>query len=421
MGYRYRTPRLGIPYPGLGDEYDLSEEQRANEIIDTQLSGAVKYNSGGHGIVREGIFNYVLEGDGSYTINLNADNSNNYPAIEAFINQIYVQSQSSIIWNGLQDNTTYYLFIQLVETNDLSSLQNGNLIPTYSTSPSIPTDGLLVGLVSIIGGNVTISTDVPGKVLLPRLDDHIATTKNPHGPALEQDDIQVSGIEVVNSGIFAGVLEVTGDAFFNGRSTFSTPVIVASGITIDEVDVSTLKPLINGSNADGMHTHDVTSGLPSFELFAYAPRRGDTVESGVDVFMSTIGSFSPSRIDTVRDSNRNAYRYTAGYTGMNVSIVTSSAVPGDFGQWSGIQLHYRTTSGLVDSLINFSMYDRDGTEIGVINGTELRSDDWAIADITISGGQFASGDIFESITEMRGTSGVPVYTGDLLFRYYPQV
>ena len=417
MAYKHETPNFGIPYPGAGDFYDLNSEKRANEIIDNMLLGAAKQNSGGHGIMREGVYAYVQESNGTFTINLNPDNSKNYPAIDGFINQIYVHSQSTIKWSNLLDNSVYYLYVELIETSNYSSKQRGDVGTSFDEAGNIPASGLLMALVSIISGNVIISPSVPGKILIPRLDDHIANTENPHGSSLSQDSIVVSGIEVVNSGIFAGVLDVTGEFEVSGTSAIHAPLILSSGVTIDEVDVSTLKPLLDGSNVDGLHTHTPSGILPSFEIIAHSPRYGNTVESGIDIFFGTIHTFVPSRLEAVRDSNRNAYRYIPSVDGGSIVLNITDMVPGDFSIWSGVSLDFRTDSGTPDCQINMHVYDKDNIEVG--SAIELRDIDWERAHIYISGGQFPRGEPFLTQIEMRGISGIPTYVGDLIFKYIP--
>jgi hypothetical protein len=421
MAYSGQTDKYQIPYPQQGDIIQADEEKRVVEIIENQILGGIRSFSGGNGIIREGLYTSINNGDGTFTINLIANNPINYPAIEAYISQIYVKSVSTISWTTVPDDSVNYLFINLVESSTLSSRQNGQVATTFSTSPTIPSDALILAQVTIASSVVTITTSVTGRIDIPLLSDHIADNIDPHGALLEQTTIVTSGIDVLNSGVVRGVFEVQGVTDLAGLVQVHSPLYIDSGIPVDGVDVSTLVPLLDGSNADSLHTHSAGGLLPDFEVIGLAPRYPNTIESGAEVLFGTLGGFVPSRLETVRDTNRNAYRYIAGVTGRNATLVTSHITPGDFSVWSGIQLDYKTTSGLVDNEVNFFMTDKDSVSVGVINGQELRSDDWTTAQITISGGQFVAGEQFTTQVELRSTSGIPSYVGDFVLKYIPAV
>jgi len=239
-----------------------------------------------------------------------------------------------------------------------------------------------------------------------RLDNHIsgiAAFLNPHGVTAAQ----VSGIPVSGSA--------------NGGPTLVGNLNMLSGLAIDEIDPSTLIPLLDGSNADNLHTHDMSGIQDNF--LSYSPEYGNAVLSGagstvITTYYDEVGDFT-------------AYQVVPTAIGVQEdSVVVRTGVPSDFKQWggSGITL-FNGVSDLanVDNHINLRVIDTAGTEIVMPNSTFLRNPviTATIFPTTIlNTGTFTAGEIFTTIVEASTLSGVAAagginqaIIGDLIFEY----
>jgi len=142
VNYANITERFQLPTPGLGDILNPDDESRFAKIIDNQLFGAIRVHSGGDGILRNGELALLNNSDGTHAVIMFENKAAGKPVLEAFINQIYVFTESSLQWSGLADDTTYFLFIQLIETDDNeSSLLNKQVVTSFNTTGDVPADG----------------------------------------------------------------------------------------------------------------------------------------------------------------------------------------------------------------------------------------------------------------------------------------
>lgn len=505
MAYSGQTPIYQIPYVFLGDLIDPDEERRRVQILDNQIFGAIRAHSGGHGSIREGDYTCTQNSDGTFRVLLIENKTQGKPAIEAFVNQVYVSSDSTLTWNGLSDNTTYFLYVRLVESTELSSLQYGDVIAESSTSATPPGDGLLVAKAVISGGICTVDSNPPGKQVIPILEDHINDHVNPHGTVWEQTNLIVSGLTVLSgmtvvgnitiqgtlnihgelcvsgtlhalnavvddldiksleviSGLTVAQLTVTSglelwgvtnvhaavivdsgirldgrDVSFDGSrldshiANTSNPhsvtaaqigalplagghmtgnITMNSGIAIDGVDPSTLTGLFDGGNADDLHTHNLSGVLPPFEIFSHSPQYGDTLESGI-----------PAQVlfNKIRTEGRNAYEILHNATGKAGCLVTRRYLPGDFASWNNITLHLRTdTDATVATGVIVQVYDKNDT---LVHDQQFAPPStWSTQVITVSGGQFLSGELMTAMVIARLESGIPVLIGDTVYKYVP--
>ncbi len=358
MTYGGNTPKYYIPYPVLGDVIDPGEESKQAKIIDNQIYGAIRAHSRGHGVIREGTYSSVASGAG-FNVYLSEVKTQNMPSLEAFINQVYIYTCSPVIWGDLTAGT-YYLFGRLVETTDLSSLQDGDVSAYSSASATVPEDGLLLASVVISGSSVTIDSSPTDKVRIPSVIDHINDSTDPHGTPLRQTELITSGMSVlgdmlvvndlqvnndirVTGSIIAddatfddltvtgtltaqtatiGTLTVTSGATFNAQSTLNKPLIVSSGVSIDGRDVSADGLVLDAHIANVANPHAVTaaqvSALPLSGGYMTGPI---TMASGI-----SIDGVDPSVLQPLYDgSNADALHTHTTTSGASYTAYTGAS------------------------------------------------------------------------------------------------
>lgn len=168
--------------------------------------------------------------------------------------------------------------------------------------------------------------------------------------------------DITYSKIFDGGLTSRQTSTFLGPVTIQSGgilknnLIVNSGITIDGIDVSTLKFLEDGSEADKTatdlgHTHSL--GTATNYIFISPEFAGVNV-SGVQ----------PGTLNTLYDGRNNFYRWSPTDTTGQVRVFTRQVVPGDFVTFSGITVLTRTSAGLSNtSGISLSLIDSIGNVV----------------------------------------------------------
>lgn len=132
---------------------------------------------------------------------------------------------------------------------------------------------------------------------------------------------------------------------------------VASGVTIDGIDVSTLKFLEDGSEADNNaintlgHTHHIRTGVKHIFI---SPEYSGVIRSGVQL----------GTLNTLYDNRNNFYRFEATDDTAQVRVITKQIIPEDFVTFSGITLFTRTSTGLTNtSGVGFSLIDSVGNVV----------------------------------------------------------
>lgn len=239
------------------------------------------------------------------------------------------------------------------------------------------------------------------------LDDHVSGVsafRNPHKvTAAQVSGIPHSGSE--NSGpILQGNLNLL------------------SGISIDGIDPSVLKFLIDGSNADvggdGVgHTH-LMSGVQE-QFITYSPEYPNSVLSGIGTVIVSSEFIEPNTFYKTTPEAQNKQSFAA---------ISRIGVPADFKKWvdSGITL----VNGVddlteADNFVKVTLRDTSNSPIKLDNNILRNSLPTTTTLITsgLNGGTFDNGKIFTAIIEMGSFSGVGVngqkaaYAGDLTFKY----
>ena len=290
--YGGQTKHFHIPFPNSGDVLSSRAEQERMQIVDTQLYGAIRAQSGGHGVIQKGSFSF-------------SGTSVWLSSLDCYINQVYGYARDTLIWNGVVSGTNY-LFVSLTA----DTKETGALTTVLNTSGVVPSDSLLVGAAINPGTGVTsVDSEPSGYVKNPSWQDHINDNTNPHGSILYQDEMVISGLEVLDtleavnmevqnleviqqlvaSGIVAQsfnatdayidnlyALTLTGDvALFSGTTMLGELTVmsgatiggglltgdlaVSSGVKIDGVDVDIFWSGVEDHYTDYGNPHQVTA------------------------------------------------------------------------------------------------------------------------------------------------------------------
>lgn len=477
------TPFYKLQTPSLGETLNTSIETNDNSTLENEIFGAVRCHSGGHGIIRGCVAStlYLFNpGAGTYTVSSIENKAQGIPAIEAFINQVYVYSDTALQWTGLNNNTTYYLFIELVEnaSTGQSSLVNKQCIATSNTTGVIPADGLLVAIVIVNEpGNSYISANPPGRITIPVLGDHIVNNQNPHTPYLYQSNLAVSGLTVLTSlqyrqllvdnliisgnALISGTVTVLGNLILSGQliiqgnavyqnlqvqnllipgtltvgnmvvasgldvystSTFRQNITLTSGVTVDGLDPTVAIPLINGSNVDNLHTHTLGSLAYGTKPLFFSPNYPNTVISGL-TGPTISGSFL-----AVRNTNNNYYQFLANQTGgflsgVAVVPVTRFILPPDFQSIDRIETNTGVSANgiLSGNNVTLFVYDKDFNQIAINENNGVAANAQVVkSTFTLSG--TAGLQAYYPMTVMNrmcGYSGIATFLGDMLVWYVP--
>jgi hypothetical protein len=220
MSYGNKSIKYLLPSAVQGDFLSATEEKRKVDIIDSNLEGVANLitDGSGCGVIEEGIYTSTFV-SGNSTVYL----SENKPtaAIEAFIDDIRVQSFDQLSWTGLLNNATYYLFISLIENGSTeSSRQYRSVFETSSTSSTIPIGSLLVATVITTGTTITVNSNPLGKLYIVPFQTHVTDSVDPHGIILTQTNLNAANI-VVDTLIVKNYLGTSGISVF-GDSTSDT-------------------------------------------------------------------------------------------------------------------------------------------------------------------------------------------------------
>lgn len=470
MDYGNETSLYKLRTPALGDYISPSEEFRTARIIENELYGGVRAHSGGHGVVRSGNWQ-LLADDANYKAILNEVKAEGKPAVEGFINQIYFFSNESLSWEGLVNGNTYYLCVQLIETVDTSTRLHKKVLPIANNTGLIPDDAVLIAVMYLNEpGSTLVDKNPLGRINIPILGDHIADNKDPHGAILNQSFVVSSGVstlgylyyralEVDNllisgNGLISGNLTVLGnftisgdvilfgniayneivtqqlkcDSLITGNlqvnsgldcfapSLFRQNIQLASGVTIDGFDPSVGVGLIDGSNADALHTHVLGSLGVNLKIINLSPEYGNTVLSG-GAISGVYGIFVPAR---VYDDNMYDW-YPRNVSGTAAFTQTKIRLPMDFDRLDRVMVRHGVGNLLSGNNINLSIFDKDNTPLIITSPDPSQLASSGITDTTLyfSGGNLVAGQPMTIISRLWGFSGIHTYLGDINVWYVP--
>ena len=529
--YKNRTIVYEIPSIGAGQFISESDEERAAQIIEQQLIGAISAHSGGHGVFRTG--KYTITGDATgFIVSLNPDGGT--PAAEGFIRLIHFRVDETLGWVLFGDGV-HKLYVQLIESDEGSTRQFGDIAVKNTTDSDIPDDALLIAEATVSGSLITINSEPDDLLKISTIDQHLVTNTNPHTSLLTQDQMVISGLTVETmqaqtlevlgelrlSGIaifqndviieqdltVGGNVVVSGNAIFNagacftglaifdeivastvditsgldlrsrvrffedvevdsgvtidgrdlgqdgltldehisGLIAFSNPHRVTaaqvsgipitgsenggpslqgnlgflSGVSIDGIDPTTLTPLIDGSNADSLHTHDM-SGIPT-QFIALSPEYGNSVLSGAGSVL--VGA------NYVESFDKTLYVVDpVGAGQQKFAVIARVGVPADFRKWpaSGISLVSAVETPLdPENFVSLRIRDTLGASFTLPGSQEISNPlpptPTTIATDVLNSGVFTPGELFTAIIEMAAVSGISgpanAVVGDIVFTY----
>jgi len=204
--YLGETSVYQIPHPNaanvatVGFQVSASDEKSAANIIENQLVGI----SRGH-LNRDSLGNSFVTFDGVVQDKSNHPENNliiSVSGVEAYIDNVYVGAKiNEFSWSGLSHSGTNFLWLSSVEdpVNKAGRRSSKSFrdFETLSTTSSTPPNDHSV-LAAAFTSGLSINVNPLEKIQFVTVATHVNDETNPHGPKLFQDDIQVSGITVLN-------------------------------------------------------------------------------------------------------------------------------------------------------------------------------------------------------------------------------
>lgn len=284
MAYGGSTPRYQIPYITVGDVIDAASEETAAKTIESQLKGLINAHSGGNGLFKTGNFAGIFA-TGNSTVQLSSPTSNQ-PALEGFIEQVFVRVFSTIQWTGLPDNSVLYLYVSLVETDTASSRFKGDIEAVFNDTGITPPNSVLVAKATTTGASITIDSNPPGRINLETVATHAAVNVNPHGPTLYQDNIVTSGLSVLDT-LEADQVVVNGNITIGGTATFLNGLeVFGTSIFNGDVTVSGIGQFLGDSIFSGTMRVGGVSQFNNIIATSGIENCGDLVNRG-DILMTS--------------------------------------------------------------------------------------------------------------------------------------
>jgi hypothetical protein len=284
MAYGGRTPRYQIPYITVGDVIDAASEETAARTIESQLQGLINAHSGGNGLFKIGNFVGIFA-SGDSTVQLSSPAAAE-PALEGFINQIFVRVFSTIQWTGLPDNSVLYLYAALVETDTQSSRFKGDIEAIWNDTGITPPNSVLVAKATTTSISITVDTDPPGRINLETVATHAAENVNPHGATLYQDNIVTSGLSVLGT-LESDQVVVNGNITIGGTATFLNGLeVFGTAIFNDDVTVSGIGQFLGDSIFSGTMFANGVAQFANLVATSGIENRGDLVNRG-DILLTS--------------------------------------------------------------------------------------------------------------------------------------
>jgi hypothetical protein len=225
------------------------------------------------------------------------------------------------------------------------------------------------------------------------IDTHITDSTDPHGTTLTQTNLTVTGVGQFDGNVTLG--NAVGDLLVV-NATLNANLVVASGVTIDGVDISALNTSISDHINDTVDAHDAsaisfvntTSGLTATTVQAAL----DEIDGLVDDLYTELGTLSTSRIDDL-------------YTKTGVPNIGTSLT------WSGTNyLNAATTlKGAVEALdtsldaVSDSLIAHTGDSTDP-HGTTLTQTNLTVTGTTLLNGATTLGDASGDTITVNGTA-----------------
>lgn len=235
--YKNRTKLLGIPVPGYGDaiwpELELQKYQLIENMLMAGLRGAV------NSVFDEGDMAVRQVENGTYRVTLSA--TGNHSSAEGTVGGAYFKAPTSVVWEGLKDGTTYFLYLK---GSPKTFADQQDVRPVSSPRRLLDKVSVLVAKVELNGDSSVVDRSPDGKMHARDFENHVMDWDNPHGMKVSQDELMVS--KVLHLGKDA-VIEVGPD-----DATVRIPASVLAAVTrtsrkvIDFVTGGSLGTMLEG-------------------------------------------------------------------------------------------------------------------------------------------------------------------------------
>lgn len=386
-----------IPYWSKGDRSSGISNLRAAQIVENQLT-AQNHFFGANGVIQEGLYTATFSsGNSSVTLATNGS----VPAIEAVINQAYVNQNTTLTWTGFPNSATVYLYAQAVETNiylpsQQSTLQDKVCSPVWNSSGATPANSILLGKVVTTTSTISLDTSATitdngdytaGKPIFYSFSAHRTATPIDH-PNLSVTDPKLaneavlsrtiapwdgisSGTDTVNGkGIATGHIKngaVTlpkmsftgGDLNITGNISVTGSIQVTSGISVGDVVYGGAFRAASGLDVTGnaVFRNNVSiQGNLTVSTATISKLATQTVaQSGLDVAGSTVFRSSTTFQQAMTAAGfRNSQDMFSGLQAYFGNIYGRSGVNADMG-YSGRVAFYRQPLGFVPEPLQASV------------------------------------------------------------------
>lgn len=476
MPYGFQTPKYFLPAPIIGNTLDDTDEARLAFTIENNLYGGIIAHSGGHGIINQGTVTTSFQsGLGVITLFENkptpaiegflnqiyfgTNNTFSWTVPASSTNYLFVQqieeppystrvNGSFLVTSnntGIIPDNGLLVFIATTNTSgvilntdptgriDLLTVAQHMAINHDPHTPLLLQTNIITSGIDIRGdlqtNNLFVTHDltvsgttvltgafVSGLVVQNTLDSYGQATF--HGSVTFLGPLTFGeasfGHVNVNSGlIVSGTSTFVGSADFQSGGFLRGNLAVSSGITVDGIDISTLRFLIDGSNADPNlptkqgHFHLLSGVQPRF--MGFSPEYSGAVISGIGT-----GNLTSST-----SSLNNLYTWIPGALGNQpVSIILRAGVPSEFHsfQTSGLRIVNQIDSLVSGGSISLSMLDTNNNPVALSPST-LKNTSLTTTPVTGFNGVFNRGQFFTLIIGINSHSGITASVGESTFIY----
>lgn len=194
MAYIKSTFHYGIPYISDNEIMAGSDEETANLIIDNQIRAGI-LGAGGTRVYQNGAFFADISDPVTGTVDVTLTPVEGNPSVQGIANNCLVEVYDPIIWQDLQPNSFYYLYVQATQVT-FTDATNVNIIA--SESPITGQDFLFLATVDTTGTDAVptptspvVDVSPPGKPTAFNLYQLLNSTHDPFGPSLTQSVLTI--------------------------------------------------------------------------------------------------------------------------------------------------------------------------------------------------------------------------------------
>ena len=394
--YNNNTPgTYKIPYWAKGERSSGASNLRAAQIIENQIRANNQF-FGANGVIQEGLYSGAFS-PGASIVQLIANSA--IPPLEGVIAYKYVRNNASLLWTGLPDSSTIYLYAQAIEqdiyaANQLSTLQDMICVTTWNTTGVTPSESILLAKATTSTTDIAIDSSASitdngeftgGKPIyysfgahrtaipLDHPDESVTDIKMADEAVLSRSlapwDGLSSGTDTVNGkGVATGHIKnaaistqkldlsqglninILGNIDLTGYARFSSGLqagtIVATTIVANNIistSTSVVANLVSGVTViGGLRGYDRTLLYSGLDVYGPTILHGTTLISGLNANVTLRGNLTVSGTTTLTNLT------VAGNLAVAGDIVGQSGVSAAAG-YAGKVAFYRLSLGHIDS------------------------------------------------------------------------